>query len=288
MHAIRDARENNLSIYFDDLSMAEPLSRQEEEDLADRIQAGDQQARDRLVRANLRFVVRFAANYERWLDLSELIGAGNMGLITAAERFDRTKGCKFISYAVWWVRQAMLQAITEQSRLIRLPANKALILGKMRKRSRELAEDCGAGIDMEEWVEVLAAEMEMSVESVDEVLRADRHSVSLDEAWSGDSLNLLEALPDTQAEAPDTSVQRVSERAALEKVIARLNDREQVVVRSYYGLDNGEAMTLEEIGRDLAITRERVRQIRNEALVKICKNRRQRLLQELQATMGQD
>lgn len=267
-------------MYFNRLETSKPLPRAEEEALADRVHAGDQQARDRLVEANLRFVVTIARKYEPYLDLSELISAGNIGLVTAAERFDKAKGCKFISYAVWWIRQSILQTIAEQARLIRLPIDKVNMLNALRKKARRLAR--GDRANMEEMVEEMAVELDLPVEEIELVMQADKTCYSLDEyIFEGEDLRLIDMLPDTVQAWPDVEAMRNSDKTALEDVFSCLKEREQIVLRFYFGLNDGQPMTLEAIGTKLNITRERVRQIKAVALLKLSKQGQMPAMREL-------
>ncbi|MFA6109139.1 MAG: RNA polymerase sigma factor RpoD/SigA [Candidatus Latescibacterota bacterium] len=268
-----------LAIYFRDVTAAAattgPLSREREGELAVRILRGDTAARDELVRANLRFVVQVARKYERrGLSLGERISAGNIGLITAAERFDGTKGCKFISYAVWWIRQAILQTIADQARVVRLPTNKVNLLADIYKTSIRLSEGHDGWSNMDE----VAAELGVSVEKIAETLAASREVLSLDEPlFEADSnLTLIDTLADPSQEAPDTSALRTSIRRQLDGDLSNLNDREQRIVRLYYGLEGSDRANLGRIGTLLGLTRERVRQIKLGALSKLRQASRRR------------
>ena len=278
MSVVRESMADNLKAYFSRLEKAVPLSREEEAALADRVKAGDQEAVDLLVKANLRFVVHIAAKYEHLLDLPELISAGNVGLVIAAKRFDKKKKCKFITYAVWWVRQSIQSAIATQSRLVRLPENQINKLGAMKKRARQLQ----AGAEMEELSEVLAEEMDMPVTDLRLVLQADKACCSLDESPSEwDDRRLMDTIPDTGQELPDAAAMRNSDREAIFRAMDCLNEREQAILRLYFGLDDSHPMTLEAIGAEHKITRERVRQIRDGALTKLRQLWRKPAMQEL-------
>jgi RNA polymerase primary sigma factor len=259
--------ESTLRLYFDDIAESKPLSREKEVELAARIKEGDMQARDELVQANLRFVIDVAKNYQnRGLSLSDLISAGNLGLLTAAERFDGTKGYKFISYAVWWIKQSILQTIAEHARTVRLPLNKLSLLKDISKVSRRL----GQGRESEPDVEEIAAELDVPVEEILDTMLSARTVRSLDEAFEeDDERSLLNILADTSQEAPDTEVLRDSAREQLESVLNSLDDRELRIIRLYFGLDGNEALTLEQIGGLMNLTRERVRQLKERALGKL-------------------
>jgi RNA polymerase primary sigma factor len=259
--------ESTLRPYFDDIADSTPLSREREVELSARITGGDMQARDELVQANLRFVIDVAKNYQnRGLALSDLISAGNVGLLTAAERFDGTKGYKFISYAVWWIKQSILQTIAEHARTVRLPLNKLSLLKDISKVSRRL----GQGREGEPGVEEIAAELDVPAEEVLDTMLSARAVRSLDEAFEeDDERSLLNILADPSQEAPDADVLRESARVQLEGVLNSLDERELRIIRLYFGLDGSEALTLEQIGGLMRLTRERVRQLKERALSKL-------------------
>jgi len=259
--------ESTLRLYFDDIAESTPLSREREVELADRIKNGDMRARDEMIRANLRFVVDVAKKYQnRGLSLSDLISAGNLGLITAADRFDGTKGYKFISYAVWWIRQSILQTLAEHVRTVRLPLNKVSLLKDISKASRKLGQDRASEPDIEE----IAAELEVPAEEVLEAILSARAVCSLDESFTDDDeRSLLNTLADDTTEAPDADVLRESARVQLETALGTLEERELRIIRLYFGLDGNEALTLEEIGDMMNLTRERIRQLKERALSKL-------------------
>ena len=259
--------ERTLRLYFDDIAESTPLSREREVELADRIKNGDMRARDEMIRANLRFVVDVAKKYQnRGLSLSDLISAGNLGLITAADRFDGTKGYKFISYAVWWIRQSILQTLAEHVRTVRLPLNKVSLLKDISKASRKLGQDRASEPDIEE----IAAELEVPAEEVLETILSARAVCSLDESFTDDDeRSLLNTLADNTTEAPDADVLRESARVQLETALGTLEERELRIIRLYFGLDGNEALTLEEIGDMMNLTRERIRQLKERALSKL-------------------
>jgi RNA polymerase primary sigma factor len=266
MHSYQD-EESTLRLYFDDIASSRPLSREREVELAARIQDGDMGARDEMVQANLRFVVDVAKKYQnRGLSLSDLISAGNLGLLTAAERFDGTKGYKFISYAVWWIRQSILQSIAEHARTVRLPLNKVSLLKDISKASRKL----GQGRESDPGIEEIAAELDVPAEEVLETMLSARSVRSLDEAFEeDDERSLLNILADASQETPDADVLRESARVQLEAVLHSLDDRELRIIRLYFGLDGNEALTLEQIGGLMGLTRERIRQLKERALSKL-------------------
>jgi len=267
MQEVLHDEESTLRLYFDDIAESKPLSREKEVELAALIKEGDMQARDQLVQANLRFVIDVAKNYQnRGLSLSDLISAGNVGLLTAAERFDGTKGYKFISYAVWWIKQSILQTIAEHARTVRLPLNKLSLLKDISKVSRQL----GQGRDSEPKIEEIAAELDVPAQEVLDTMLSARTVRSLDETFEDDDeRNLLNILSDENQDSPDTEVLRDSAREQLEGVLNSLDDRELRIIRLYFGLDGNEALTLEQIGGLMNVTRERVRQLKELALSKL-------------------
>ena len=257
-----------LRLYFNDIVATKPLSRAEEVALAARIQQGDVQARDDLVRANLAFVVDVARKYQyRGLSLTELISAGNEGLLTAAERFDGTRGYKFISYAVWWIRQSILKSLAEHVRTVRLPVSRLKVIDDIAQASQRLAQLGEAEPDLED----IARELEIPLENAADALGSSPASQSLDQTVDGDDdgRTLLGIMPDSRQQAPDAAVLDEQERAQIDGLLAQLDQREYFIVRSYYGLDGEEPLTLEQIGALMRLTRERVRQLKNQALVKL-------------------
>ncbi|MEW6754569.1 MAG: RNA polymerase sigma factor RpoD/SigA [Candidatus Latescibacterota bacterium] len=279
MQEILSDEESTLRLYFDDIADSKPLSREREVELAARIQRGDMAARDELVQANLRFVIDVAKNYQnRGLSLSDLISAGNLGLLTAAERFDGAKGYKFISYAVWWIKQSILQSIAEHARTVRLPLNKLSLLKDISKVSRRL----GQGRETDPDIEEIAEELDVPPEEVLETMLSARTVRSLDEAFEeDDERSLLNILADTTQETPDADVLRESARQQLEEVLNGLDERELRIVRLYFGLGGHEALTLEQIGGLMGLTRERVRQLKERALSKLRHPARYQLLMSL-------
>ena len=267
MYDIQADRESTLRSYFDDIATSQPLTREREVELSARIKKGDMSARDELVQANLRFVIDVAKHYQnRGLTLADLIGAGNLGLMTAAERFDGTRGYKFISYAVWWIRQSIIQTLAEHVRTVRLPLNKVNLLKDISKTSHRLGQGRHGEPDMDE----IAAEMNMPADVVRDAVLSARPVSSLDEVFEDDDKrSLLNLLADTTQESPDASVIRDSAREQLESVLGGLEAREQRIIRLYFGLDGKEALTLEEIGSLIGVTRERVRQIKERALSRL-------------------
>ncbi|MFC1525271.1 RNA polymerase sigma factor RpoD/SigA [Candidatus Latescibacterota bacterium] len=259
--------ENAIQLYFNDIADSTPLSREREVELSERISKGDMEARDELVHANLRFVVEVAKHYQnRGLTLPDLISAGNLGLMTAAERFDGGRGFKFISYAVWWIRQSILQSVADQARTVRLPLNKLSQLRQITETSRRL----GQGRESDPNVDEIAAELDISTRDVVHTVLSARSIRSLDESFdSDDNRNLLDTLADADQGSPDTAVVDESTRRQVSALLGSLEKREGYVVLRYFGLDGDEPLTLEQIGTQLGVTRERVRQIKERALSRL-------------------
>ena len=256
--------EGSLDLYLKEISRYPLISREEEARLARRIRDHDQEALDKLCRSNLRFVVSVAKKYQnQGVALSDLINEGNLGLIRAAHKFDETKGIKFISYAVWWIRQAILQALAEQSRIVRVPLNRAGTLHRIGRRSNALLQELGREPSAEE----IASGMDISLEEVRKTLSISQAHLSLDAPLTpGEDNKLLDYLPDEFNPAPDENAFESALKEAIRDSLDSLKPREAKILRLYYGLDGNEAMTLEEIGSVLGITRERVRQIKEKAL----------------------
>ena len=269
----------SLDLYLKDIATSEPLSAKREIELAQRIRKGDQSARDTLVAANLRFVVSVARDYQNHgVPLAALISAGNMGLMTAAERFDGSRGFKFISYAVWWIRQAIHQSLAQDSRVVRLPINRIDLLHNISKVSRELRQSEEADPEPE----TIAEKLGVSVEMVKDTLLRARDVWSLDASFrEDDDHSLLHVIPDNNQKAPDIEVVDESVRDQVEMVLDTLDDRESEVLRLYFGLGDEESMTLEEIGARFSLTRERVRQIKEKALGRLRHPRRRTQLEPL-------
>lgn len=259
--------EGSLDQYLREISRYPLIAQAEEIDLARRIRAGEEDALDKLVRSNLRFVVSVAKKYQnQGVSLADLINEGNLGLIRAAHKFDESKGIKFISYAVWWVRQAILQALAEQSRIVRVPLNRAGTLHRISRRSSALLQELGREPTPAE----IAEGMDIEMEEVQKTLSISQGHLSLDAPLTpGEDNRLLDYLPDTQNAGPDAETFEHALTQSIEEVLTTLRDREAKVLRLYFGLDSPEPMTLEEIGNLLGITRERVRQIKEKALSRL-------------------
>jgi RNA polymerase primary sigma factor len=279
MQEILSDEESTLRLYFDDIAASRPLSREREVELSARIHSGDRAARDELVHANLRFVIDVAKNYQnRGLSLSDLISAGNVGLLTAADRFDGTKGYKFISYAVWWIKQSILQSIAEHARTVRLPLNKLSLLKDISRTSRKL----GQGREEEPGIEEIAAALDLPADEVLDTMLSARSVRSLDENFEeGDDRSLLSVLTDEGQETPDADVLRESANTQLEEILAELDPRELRIIRLYFGMDGDDALTLEQIGGLMGLTRERVRQLKERALGKLRQPARYQVLLSL-------
>jgi len=244
----------SLDQYLREISAYPLIDRQEEGELAKRIRRGDREALEKLVNSNLRFVVSIAKKYQnQGVALADLINEGNLGLIRAAEKFDETRGVKFISYAVWWIRQAILQALAEQSRIVRVPLNRAGELLGREPTVGELAE--GLDVDADELYKTMSIAMA---------------HLSLDAPLvPGEDNKLLDYLPDEYRPGPEQEAFEKALRTNVEAALSTLKPREAKILRLYYGLDGEEAMTLEEIGQQLGVTRERVRQIKERALARL-------------------
>src|ERR1700694_813537 len=259
--------EGSLDQYLRDISVFPLITREKEVELAKRIRQNDQEALDTLVRSNLRFVVSVAKKYQnQGVSLSDLINEGNLGLIRAAHKFDETKGIKFISYAVWWIRQAILQALAEQSRIVRVPLNRAGTLHRIGKRASALLQELGREATHAE----IAHGMDITEEEVAKTLSISQAHLSLDAPLTpGEDNKLLDYLPDTTNPGPDDEIFEHALTESIESVLATLKEREARILRLYFGLEGQEPMTLEEIGSQLGITRERVRQLKEKALARL-------------------
>src|SRR5512140_2571525 len=274
--------EGSLDQYLRDISAYPLIDREDEVRLAQAIRLGDQESLDTLVRSNLRFVVSVAKKYQnQGVSLSDLINEGNLGLIRAAHKFDETKGIKFISYAVWWIRQAILQALAEQSRIVRVPLNRAGALHRIGRRSSVLLQELGR----EPTVDEIAGELDISHEEVERTLAISQTHLSLDAPLSpGEDNRLLDYLADQFATGADDDTYDKALSITIEEALGTLKEREGKVLRLYFGLDGQDPMTLEEIGSLLGITRERVRQIKEKALVRLRHASRARFLETFLGT----
>ncbi len=259
--------EGSLDQYLRDISIYPLINREQEVALALRIRENDQEALDTLVRSNLRFVVSVAKKYQnQGVSLSDLINEGNLGLIRAAHKFDETKGIKFISYAVWWIRQAILQALAEQSRIVRVPLNRAGTLHRIGKRASALLQELGREATNAE----IAFGMDITEEEVAKTMSISQTHLSLDAPMTaGEDNRLLDYLPDTVSRTPDEETFEKALTQSIDDALGGLKEREAKILRLYFGLGDSEPMTLEQIGEVLNITRERVRQIKEKALSRL-------------------
>lgn len=263
------ADEGTLGLYLREIGKLDPLSSEEEAKLAARIRKNDRSALDKLIKANLRFVVSVARNYQnQGMSLSDLINEGNVGLVRAAKRFDEKKNFRFISYAVWWIRQAILQALAEQSRIMRLPLNRAGAIHKISRTQIELEQRFNRPPDISE----IARELELPESAVQETISISSNHVSLDapvKDYDGASLLDLVQQKGSETPRPDDGVHAISLRNEIKQLLGVLNDREKEIIKLYFGIGHEAAFTLDEIGRRFNITRERVRQIKSKALERL-------------------
>jgi len=263
----RSRSEQSLEKYLQEIAEVPLLSADEEIELAKKIRKGDPKALEKLTKANLRFVVSVAKQYQnQGLTLGDLINEGNLGLIKAATRFDETRGFKFISYAVWWIRQSILQALAEQSRVVRLPLNRVGALNRIGKALSELEQE----YEREPSEEEIAQQLEMTPLEVSDTLKMSGKHVSLDAPFNQDEESrLLDVLENDDLPAPDDTLLDESLKVEVERALATLNKREAEVVKLYFGLGREHPLTLEEIGELFNLTRERVRQIKEKAIARL-------------------
>ena len=261
---ITNRESQSLDKYLQEIGKVDLLTPDEEVTLAQRIREGDQQALEKLTKANLRFVVSVAKQYQnQGLSLGDLINEGNLGLIKAAKRFDETRGFKFISYAVWWIRQSILQALAEQSRIVRLPLNRVGSLNKISKSFSELEQKFEREPSPEEIAEVL----ELTTSEVVDTLKISGRHVSVDAPFvQGEENRLLDVLENEDEDSPDTGLMNDSLRKEVQRALSTLTKREADVITLYFGLNGEHSLTLEEIGEKFNLTRERVRQIKEKAI----------------------
>ncbi|MGA9364352.1 MAG: sigma-70 family RNA polymerase sigma factor [Bacteroidota bacterium] len=254
----------SLDKYLQEIGKVDLLTSEEEIDLARKIKKGDQKSLEKLTKANLRFVVSVAKQYQnQGLSLGDLINEGNLGLIKAAKRFDETRGFKFISYAVWWIRQSILQALAEQSRIVRLPLNRVGALNKIGKAFSTLEQE----FEREPSASELAEELDMSLFEVADTLKISGRHLSMDAPFAqGEDNRLLDVIQDERTPLPDNELMRESLSREVERALSTLSDREAEVIRLYFGLGREHSLTLEEIGEKFNLTRERVRQIKEKAI----------------------
>ncbi len=266
----------SLDKYLQEIGKVELITAEEEVQLAKKIKEGDEIALERLTKANLRFVVSVAKQYQnQGLSLPDLINEGNLGLIKAAQRFDETRGFKFISYAVWWIRQSILQALAEQSRIVRLPLNKIGSINKINKAYAKLEQENERDPSADE----IASVLDMSLNDVRESQRNAGRHVSMDAPLlEGEDSNLYDVIMSGESPSPEQSLMNSSLRTEIERSLTTLTDREADVIKLYFGLDGTHPMTLEEIGEKFDLTRERVRQIKEKAIRRLKHTSRSKIL----------
>jgi RNA polymerase primary sigma factor len=254
----------SLDKYLQEIGKVDLLTPEQEIELAIRIKSGDRTALETLTKANLRFVVSVAKQYQnQGLSLGDLINEGNLGLIKAAKRFDETRGFKFSSYAVWWIRQSILQALAEQSRIVRLPLNRVGALNKIGKAYSNLEQE----FEREPNASELANELDMDVSEVADTLKISGRHVSMDAPFAqGEENRLLDVIQNDQQPNPDFTLMNESLKTEIERALSTLSEREAEVISLYFGLNKEHSMTLEEIGEKFNLTRERVRQIKEKAI----------------------
>lgn len=266
--SITSRESESLERYLQEIGKIEMLTPEEEAELARRVKTGDQSALEKLIKSNLRFVVSVAKQYQnQGLSLSDLINEGNLGLIKAAQRFDETRGFKFISYGVWWIRQSILQALDEQSRIVRLPLNKVGSLGKINKAVSKLEQE----YEREPTAAELAELLKITTDEVQTTLGVATRHVSLDAPFTdGEDNSLLDILENTATPDPDAHLEYMeSLRIEVERSLSTLTDRQCDVIKFYFGIDVEHPLSLEDIGDKFGLTRERVRQIKDKAINKI-------------------
>lgn len=266
----------SLDKYLHEIGRVDLVTAEEEADLAKRIKKGDKDALEKLIKANLRFVVSVAKQYQnQGLSLPDLINEGNLGLIKAAQRYDETRGFKFISYAVWWIRQAILQALAEQARIVRLPLNKIGSITKINKTFVKLEQE----FQREPTVEEVANILDTSSEIVEDAFKVSLHQVSMDAPiHDEDGNSLYDVLLNTDSPSPDNGLMKNSLSKEIDRTLSTLGEREADVIRYFYGLCGHRQHTLEEIALEFGLTRERVRQIKEKTIKKMRNNYRNRLL----------
>jgi RNA polymerase primary sigma factor len=268
----------SLDKYLQEIGRVELITAEEEVDLARRIKQGDQSALEKLTKANLRFVVSVSKQYQnQGLSLPDLINEGNLGLIKAAQRFDETRGFKFISYAVWWIRQSILQALAEQSRIVRLPLNKIGSINKINKTFARLEQE----FEREPSLDEIAVALELSPEDIKESMKNHGRHVSMDAPLANsdeNTSNLYDVMTSEDSPSPEGGLINESLRREIERALTTLTAREADVVRLYFGLNGEHALTLEEIGEKFDLTRERVRQIKEKAIRRLKHTSRSKIL----------
>lgn len=273
--SITNRESASLDKYLQEISHEELISVEEEVELAQRIRKGDRKALEKLAKANLRFVVSVAKQYQnQGLSLPDLINEGNLGLIKAAEKFDETRGFKFISYAVWWIRQSILQAIAEQSRIVRLPLNQVGSVNKINKILNRFEQENERRPSIDE----IADKIDLPEDKIADALKVTGKQVSVDAPFSdGEESSLLDVLPNANAPMADNELVLESLRNEIDRALQTLTERERNIIEAFYGINQRE-MTLEEIGDKFGLTRERVRQIKEKAIRRLRQNTKSKLL----------
>jgi RNA polymerase primary sigma factor len=273
--SITNREGESLDKYLQEISKEGLLTMEEEVELAARVRKGDQKALETLTRANLRFVVSVAKQYQnQGLSLPDLINEGNLGLIKAAERFDETRGFKFISYAVWWIRQSILQAIAEQSRIVRLPLNQVSSVNKISQVLSRFEQENERRPSVDE----ISDQIDLPMEKIDEALNINGKHVSMDAPFAdGEDNSLLDVLVNDNSPSADKQLVLESLRQEIQKVLSSLNERERMIIEAYYGINQPE-MTLDEIGVKYGLTRERVRQIKEKAIRRLRNSTQNKML----------
>ena len=273
--SITNRESEALDKYLQEIGKEDMISVEEEVELAQRIRKGDTKALERLTKANLRFVVSVAKQYQnQGLSLPDLINEGNMGLIKAAEKFDETRGFKFISYAVWWIRQSILQAIAEQSRIVRLPLNQVGSQNKIQKMLNKFEQEHERRPSIEE----ISEQIDLPEEKIDEAMSVNGRHVSVDAPFvEGEDNSLLDVLINDDAPMADRELVVESLKAEINNALKTLNDRERNIIEAFYGI-NGPELTLEEIGTKFGLTRERVRQIKEKAIRRLRSSTKNKIL----------
>ena len=273
--SITNRESASLEKYLQEIGHQDLLTADEEVELAQQIRKGDRKALERLTKANLRFVVSVAKQYQnKGLSLPDLINEGNLGLIKAAERYDETRGFKFISYAVWWIRQSILQAIAEQSRIVRLPLNQVGSVNRIALELNKFEQEN----ERKPSVEEMADRIDLPEEKIAEAMKINTNHVSMDAPFAdGEDNSLLDVLPNTDSPSTDNVLDQESLRTEIGRVLDVLNDREQKVIKAFFGIGMQE-MTLEEIGDKYNLTRERVRQIKEKAIRRLRYNTKSKTL----------
>ena len=269
--------EDSISLYLKEISNHQLLSPKDEIRLAKEFKKGDKKAIERLVLANLRFVVSIAKKYQNLgVSLADLINEGNIGLIRAAYKFDETKGVRFITYAVWWIKQAIIQYLSEQSRIVRIPLNKASTMFKMEKMLNNLAQELGRDPTVSEIIQ----EIDVGSGDIKDVMPLYQPQYSLDSSANPqEDIILLNSIPDDKTPGPMDGIFKKDLGDAIEEMLSTIKEREAKILRFYYGLDNTEPMTLEEIGKEFGVTRERVRQIKEKAIKQLRQSNRNKALE---------